>query len=66
MHEAQARRDLTEDECSLIVDLLEEEIPGLQEEIRHTADWHYRDDLKEKKKTCLTLLAKLRHDPAPQ
>jgi hypothetical protein len=66
MHEAQARRALTEDERSLIVDLLEEEIPGLQEEIRHTDDQHYRDDLKERKKTRLALLAKLRHAPALQ
>ena len=41
MHEPQARLDLTEDERSLLVDLLKEEIPGLQEEIRHTDDWHY-------------------------
>jgi hypothetical protein len=53
---------LTKSERSLIINLLEEEIPGLREEIRHTDDWHYREDLKEKKKTSLNLLAKLRHD----
>jgi len=58
--------DLTEHERSLIVSLLEGEIPGLHEEIRHTDNWHYREDLKEKKKTSLALLAKLRHGPALQ
>ena len=53
--------DLTENERSLIINLLEEGIPELQEEIRHTDNWHYREDLKERKKTSLALLAKLRH-----
>jgi hypothetical protein len=57
--------DLTEHERLLIIDLLEEEIPGLWEEIRRTDDWHYREDLKEKKKSSLALLTKLRQDSAP-
>jgi len=54
--------DLTENERSLIINLLEEEIPGLQEEIRHTSNWRYREDLRERKKISLALLAKLRHE----
>jgi hypothetical protein len=52
---------LTEHERSLIIDLLKEEIPGLQEEIRHTDTWQYREELKEKKNASLALLAKLHH-----
>jgi hypothetical protein len=62
MQEQSPATDLTESERSLIINLLEEEIPGLQEEIRHTDDWRYREGLKERKKTSLDLLAKLRHD----
>jgi hypothetical protein len=63
MQEERPFADLTENERSLIIALLEEGIPGLQEEIRHTDDWRYREDLKERKKTSLALLAKLRHGP---
>ncbi len=62
MQDAKSFVDLTENERSLIIHLLEEELPGLHEEIRHTRDWHFREDLKERKKTSLALLAKLRHE----
>jgi len=58
-----AMLDLTEHERFLIVNLLEEEVSELRGEIRHTDDWSYREDLKEKKKISLALLAKLRHGP---
>ena len=61
MQEQRVSTDLTENERSLIISLLEEEVPELREEIRHTADRHYREGLKEKKKISLDLLAKLRH-----
>jgi len=64
MRDPKATLALSEHERALIVELLEEEIPGLQEEIRHTDDWHYRDELKAKKNTSLALLAKLRQDTA--
>ncbi len=54
-------RDLTADEHALLIELLEEEIPGLWGEIRHTADRHYREDLKARKHASLALLTKLRH-----
>jgi hypothetical protein len=65
MQEQTVSLNLTENERSLVINLLEEGIPGLREEIRHTDDRHYREDLKEKEKASLALLAKLRHGPPP-
>jgi hypothetical protein len=61
-----ARLELTEHEQLLIITLLEEGIPELQEEIRHTDNRRYRDTLKEKKNASLALLTKLRQIPALQ
>ena len=63
MNEVRTAVDLTENERSLIINLLEEGIPELRDEIRRTDSWHYREDLKERKKASLALLAKLRYDP---
>jgi hypothetical protein len=57
---------LAEREWTLIIELLEREIPGLYEEIHHTDDWRYRQALKEKKQASLALLAKLRRSAAVQ
>jgi hypothetical protein len=58
--------ELAEREWTLIIELLEREIPGLREEIHHTDDWRYRDALKEKKQASLALLVKLQHLPTLQ
>jgi hypothetical protein len=58
--------ELAERERALLIELLEEEIPGLHEEIHHTDDWRYRQALKEEKKASLVLLVKLRHLPPLQ
>jgi hypothetical protein len=60
------RLDLTEHERIFIINLLEEEIPGLREEIRRTDNWRYREALKEKKNASLILLTKLRQAPVLQ
>jgi hypothetical protein len=66
MLESNTNLNLTENERSLVIELLEEEIPGLREEIRHTDDRHYRADLKEREKASFALLTKLRHGPSLQ
>jgi hypothetical protein len=58
--------ELAERERTLVIELLEREIPGLHEEIHHTDDWRYREALKEKKQASLALLAKLRRSAAMQ
>jgi hypothetical protein len=65
MLESRENLNLTENECSLVIELLEEEIPGLREEIRHTDDRQYRADLKEREKASIALLTKLRQQPEP-
>lgn len=52
--------ELEQIELDLAVELLERDAADLREEILHTDDRHYRDELKEEEKLLLELLRKFK------
>ena len=50
--------ELTESEFDIAVELLEREAADLADEIRHTDNHHYRDELKVEEKALLEILHK--------